>query len=143
MSAVVHPIGENPRLRITRLVKLLVERQEQQRAARQFLDAIEHTASPTKRIAYALDARLALHPEPVPADVVTGQRREALLRAIRAQGGRWKTGRVIRLYQALGYGRVGKSRAALDLRHWHEAGRLKRHDKKGVTYYTPRGDGRS
>jgi hypothetical protein len=133
MSTVVHPISENPRLRIRALVSLLAERQ---RVAREFLDAREHTAAESERIAYALDARLALHPEPAPAEVVVTQRRAALLHAIKAQGGRWKTGRTIRLYQALGYGPVGKSRAAHDLRHWQQAGHLTRHDHKGVTYYT-------
>jgi hypothetical protein len=132
MSTVAPPISENPRIRA--LVSLLVERQ---RVAREFLDAREHTASPSKRIAYALDARLILHPEPAPAEVVVTQRRAALLHAIKAQGGRWKTGHAIRLYRALGYGPVGKSRAAQDLRHWQQAGLLQRHDRKGVTYYTP------
>ena len=69
-------------------------------------------------------------------EVVTAQRREALVRAMEAEGGRWKTGRGVRLYASLGYGRVGKSRVAQDFRYWHLAGRLKRHDRKGVTYYT-------
>lgn len=60
MSAVVHSISENPRLRIRHLVQLLVERQ---RSARGFLDAREHTAAESERIAYALDACLVLHPE--------------------------------------------------------------------------------
>ena len=140
MSA-VQSIAGRPRLRIARLVQLLVARQERQRVAAVFLAAREHTSSPSERIAYALDARLVLRPDPVPADVVTEQRQAALLRAIKEQGGHWKTGRTIRLYQSLGYGPVGKSRAAQDLRHWAQAGLLKRHDKKGVTYYTRREQG--
>jgi hypothetical protein len=62
MSAIVHPISKNPRLRIRRLVALLVERQKQQQEARAFLEAREHTLSPSDRIAYALDARMLLHP---------------------------------------------------------------------------------
>ena len=139
MSATVHPIGANPRLRITRLVQLLVERQRQAQA-QVFLDAAAHTASPSEKVAYALDARLVMHPEVVSAEVVK-ERRAALLREIQQQGGRWKTGRAIRLYLALGYGRVGKSRAAQDLRHWETAGCLKRHDMEGVTYYTCRQPG--
>jgi hypothetical protein len=129
----VHPISENPRLRIRALVDLLTERQRQ---AREFLDARQRTAAESEQIAYALDARLILHPKPAPAEVVVTQRRAALLHAIQAEGGRWKSGRTIRLYQALGYGPVGKSRAAHDLRHWQQAGRLKRHDRKAGTYYT-------
>lgn len=138
MSVVVHSVSENPRLRIARLVKALVERQN---AARSFLEAREHTAAESERISYALDARLVLRPGTTPIDVITVQRRKALLRAVEAEGGRWKTGRAIRLYQALGYGPVGQSRAAHDLRHWERAGRLKRHDHKGVTYYTHRQQG--
>lgn len=63
MSVVVRSISENPRLRIRRLVQLLVERQKQKQQAQAFLDAREHTLSPSDRIAYALDARMALHPE--------------------------------------------------------------------------------
>jgi hypothetical protein len=59
MSSVVHSISENPHSKIARLVRLLVERQN---AARSFLEAREHTASPSEQIAYALDARLVLHP---------------------------------------------------------------------------------
>lgn len=65
MSAVVHPISENPRLRIRHLVQMLVERQ---RSAQGFLDAREHTAAESERIAYALDARLILHPELLATD---------------------------------------------------------------------------
>jgi hypothetical protein len=133
VSTVIHPISENPGLRIRALVDLLTERQRQ---AREFLDARQRTAAESERIAYALDARLILHPEAASAEVVVAQRRAALLHAVQTQGGRWKSGRTIRLYQALGYGPVGKSRAAQDLRHWQQTGHLKRHDHKGVTYYT-------
>lgn len=112
-----------------------------QRTAQLFLDARAHTSAESERIAYALDARLILHPKSAPADVVKEQRRAALLRAMQAQGGRWKAGRVISLYRSLGYGAVGKSRAAHDLRYWAQAGLLDRHDHKGVTYYTPRQQG--
>lgn len=60
MSTVVHSVSENPRLRIARLIRLLIERQA---TARQFLEARDHTAAESERIAYALDARLVLHPE--------------------------------------------------------------------------------
>jgi glutamate 5-kinase len=126
--------------RLQQDVQQLVERQHD---AALFLDARDHTAAESERIAYALDARLVLHPEAAPKDVLAVQRQAALLRAITAQGGRWKTGRVIRLYQALGYGPVGKSRAAHDLRALHQARRLKRHDRKGVTYYTLHGEAQS
>lgn len=60
MSAVVHSISENPRLKVRRLVELLVARQ---RAAQVFLDAREHTAAVSEQIAYALDARLVMQPK--------------------------------------------------------------------------------
>jgi hypothetical protein len=132
MSTVVQSINGKPQLRIARLAELL----KRAHVAREFLDARQRTAAESERIAYALDARLILHPEAAPAEVVVAQRRDALLHAIQAEGGRWKSGRTIRLYQALGYGPVGKSRAAHDLRHWQQTGRLKRHDYKAGTYYT-------
>lgn len=113
-----------------------------QEAAQLLLDARDHTAAESERIAYALDIRLVLHPEDPDADVLKQQRRAALERAIRAEGGRWKPRRVISLYRSLGYGTVGRSRATHDLRYWAQAGLLDRHDRKGVTYYTPRGLGR-
>lgn len=138
MSTVVYPVAANPRLRTAQLLLLLVARQ---RTAQEFLDARAHTATESERIAYALDARLILHPEAAPKDVLQQQRRTALLKAIKAQGGRWKAGRAISLYRSLGYGPVGKSRAAHDLRYWAQAGLLDRHDHQGVTYYTPRQGG--
>lgn len=113
-----------------------------QQAAQLLLDARDHTAAESERIAYALDIRLVLHPEDPDADVLKQQRRAALERAIRTEGGRWKPRRVITLYQALGYGVIGRSRATHDLRYWAHAGLLDRHDHKGVTYYTPRRPGR-
>lgn len=58
MSA-VHSITGRPHLRIFRLVELLKARQ----VAKSFLNARKHTASESERIAYALDARLVMHPE--------------------------------------------------------------------------------
>lgn len=132
MSAAVHSISEHPQSRIGRLVRLLVDRQ---RAAQAFLDARDHTAAESERIAYALDARLVLHPDAVPAVVLAEQRRAALLRAIEAEGGRWKTGRAIRLYRRLGYGPVGKHRASQDLKTLRAAGHLVQHDRNSERYF--------
>lgn len=68
--------------------------------------------------------------------VIVRQRRAALLRAIEAEGGRWKTGRTIRLYRRLGYGPVGKHRASQDLKSLRAAGRLIQHDRDGVRFFT-------
>jgi hypothetical protein len=136
MSAVVHSISEHPRLRIARLVELLRRHHE----ARVFLTARKHTEVESERIAYALDARLILHPETVPANVITDQRRKALLRTIRAEGGRWKSGRARRLYERLGYGHLGKGTASRDLLHLAAASHLIRHEADGVRYFTLAGD---
>ena len=136
----VHSIAGHPRLRIARIVQLLVERQERQHTAQVFLAARERTSAESERIAYALDARLALHPDAVPADVVTEQRQAALLRAIKTQGGRWKSGRARRLYEALGYGHLGKGTASRDLCALAAAGHLTRHEADGVRYFEPTGD---
>ena len=60
----VGSIGGRPGLRIARLFALLQRRH----GARLFLDAREHTAAESERIAYALDARLILHPELLATD---------------------------------------------------------------------------
>jgi len=140
MSTVVHSISENPRLRISALVQLLVARQ---RVAREFLDAAAHTAAESERIAYTLDARLVLHPEAVPSAVLAEQRQAALLRAVRAEGGRWKSGRARRLYEHLGYGRISKSIASHDLLTLAAAGHLTRHDSDGCRYFDFTGDDRA
>jgi hypothetical protein len=57
--SVVHSITGRPGRRIFRLVELLKARQ----VAKSFLNARKHTASESERIAYALDARLVMHPE--------------------------------------------------------------------------------
>ena len=135
MSAAVHPIGANPRLRISRLVELLQER-HRQTEAQVFLDARAHTAAESERIAYALDARLVLHPDAIPADVLAEQRQAALLRVVKEQGGRWKSGRARRLYLSLGYGQLSKSIASHDLLVLAAAGHLIRHEADGVRYFT-------
>lgn len=138
MNTTIHSITGQPRLRITRRAQTLIERQQQ---AGEFLTAAERTADESEQIAYRLDARLALHPDAVPADIITDQRRSALRRAVTAQGGRWKSGRAIRLYEQLGYGAVSQSAASRDLRSLAKAGCLKRHVEKGVTYYKRRQQG--
>lgn|GEM_PF-3457345 len=135
MSTVVRPASENPRLRIRTLMQLLIERQQ---IAQAFLDARDHTASPSEKIAYALDARLVLNPDAVPTDLITRQRRAALKRAVQVQSGRWKSGRAVRLYEHLGHGVVSPSTASHDLVSLAQADVLKRHAQKGVTYYTRR-----
>lgn len=70
------------------------------------------------------------------ADTLATHRRAALLRAIRAEGGRWKSGRAIRLYEHLGYGRVGRHRAARDLLALSAAGHLIRRETDGNRYFT-------
>jgi hypothetical protein len=140
MTTVAHSISQNPRLRIARLVQLLVARQrlaalDELRSHLPLTDPDRHDLD---RVDAACGRMRITAPDP---DVVTVQRRAALLKAVETKGGRWKPSRAISLYQALGYGPVGKSRAAHDLRHWEQAGRLKRHDHKGVTYYTYREQG--
>jgi len=139
MSTVVHSISENPRLRISALVQLLVARQ---RAAGEFLDAAAQTAAESERIAYRLDARLVLHPEAVPSTVLAEQRQAALLRTVKAEGGRWKSGRARRLYEHLGYGQISKSIASHDLLTLAAAGHLVRHDVDGCRYFTLDGGAR-
>ena len=139
MSATVHPIGSNPCLRISRLVQLLQERQRQAQA-QLFLDAAEHTASPSEKVAYVLDARLVMQRDAIPADLLTEQRQAALLRAVKEQRGRWKSGRARRLYEALGYGRLSKSIASHDLLVLAAAGHLTRHEADGVRFFEPTGD---
>jgi hypothetical protein len=137
MSTVVHSIAGHPRLRISRLVQLLVARQ--QLAAldelRTHLPLDDPDRHDLDRVDTACCRMRITAPDP---EAVTAQRRAALLRAAQTQGGRWKTGRTVRLYAHLGYGPVSPSAASRDLQRLTQAGVLKRHDKKGVTYYTCR-----
>ncbi|MGW5123218.1 hypothetical protein ACWEQ7_03980 [Streptomyces sp. NPDC004069] len=140
MSTVVHSINGRPRLRISRLVELLVTRQRLAAldATRQLLPLDD----PDRHDLDTVDTTYGRMTIDAPdAEVITVQRRAALLRAVRAEGGRWKSGRVIRLYQQLGYGVVSQGTASRDLRALRAAGLLRRHVKPGVTYYTLTGRG--
>lgn len=66
-------------------------------------------------------------------------RQAALLAAIHASGGRWKSGRAVTALRAAGYHPVSPSTASRDLRALTWAGHLIAHDEKGVRYYTPTG----
>lgn len=134
MSTVVHSISENPRLRIARLVERLVLRQrlaalDEVREHLPLTDPDRHDLDRTD----AVFGRLLLD---APDDkVIKRQRRAALLRVIKAEGGKWKTGRVIRLYRRLGYGPVGKQRASQDLKALRAAGHLVQHDVDGARFF--------
>ncbi|MET9953542.1 hypothetical protein ABZ135_18595 [Streptomyces sp. NPDC006339] len=67
-------------------------------------------------------------------------RREFLRQQITAQGGRWKSSRVRRLYAEHGYQAPVSRTARNDLAALHKEGLLDLHDEPGVRYYTPRGD---
>ncbi|MFF7142332.1 hypothetical protein ACFZB5_13925 [Streptomyces nodosus] len=135
MSAVVHSIKGHPRLRISRIVQLLVTRQRlaalDDLRTHLPLDDPDRHALDTVDTAYG---RMEIQ-TPDPA-IVTEHRRAALLHAIRAEDGRWKAGRATRLYMRLGYGVVGKHRAAGDLKALRAAGHLIQHDTDGVRYFT-------
>ncbi|MEV6833564.1 hypothetical protein AB0N17_03375 [Streptomyces sp. NPDC051133] len=142
MSAVVHSISENPRLRIACLVQLLVARQElaaidEMRSHLPLDDPDRHDLD---RVDTACGRMTITTPD---ADVVTAQRRTALLRAVKAEGGRWKSGRAVRLYEHLGYGHLGQGTAARDLLHLAAAGHLARYEGDGCRYFTLRGDDRA
>jgi hypothetical protein len=132
---VVRPIAENRHLRISRLVQLLVVRQrlaalDELRTHLPIDDPDRHALDSTDTLCAVLAAGES------DADLVTVQRRKALLKAIKAEGGRWKSGRAIRLYQHLGYGVVGHHRAAADLKALRAAGHLVQHDVRGARYFT-------
>jgi hypothetical protein len=67
-----------------------------------------------------------------PVEVV---RQSRLLDEIRAQGGRWASGRVVRAYRQLGYG-YGTRTARVDLAVLTTQGHLVQHDEKGRRYFT-------
>lgn len=142
MSAVVHSISENPQLRIARLIQMLVTQQRlaalDELRTHLPLDDPDRHALDTVDAAYA---RITISfPDP---DALAADRRAVLLRAVKAQGGRWKSGRAIRLYESLGYGRVGRHRTARDLLYLASLGHLIRHETDGVRYFTRPGDDRA
>lgn len=67
-----------------------------------------------------------------PEEVV---RQARLLEEIRATGGRWSSGRVVRAYGQLGYG-CGTRTARVDLAVLTTQGHLVQHDEKGRRYFT-------
>ncbi|MFE9127009.1 hypothetical protein ACFYOF_16590 [Streptomyces sp. NPDC007148] len=139
MSTAVRPISGHPTLRISRLVELLVVR----RRLAQLDELCTHLPldDPDR---HALDrtdiACAALATGEPDSDLVTAQRRSALLKAIEAEGGRWKSGHAIHLYKRLGYGHVGTYRAAGDLKALRIEGHLVQHDADGVRYFELDGD---
>jgi hypothetical protein len=74
----------------------------------------------------------AAREENTPAD----KRRADLLTAIRAHGGRWKSGRAVRVLRLLGHHPVSPKTAASDLLQLADAGHLVRHEEKGVRWYS-------
>ena len=134
MSA-VHSITSRTGLRITRLVCMLrLAALDNVREGLPLTDPDRHDLDRTD-VAFG---QLPLGD--VDTVVIVRQRRAALLRAIKAEGGRWKTGRAIRLYRRLGYGPVGKHRASQDLKALRAAGHLIQHDRDGVRYFELTGD---
>ncbi|MFC8424004.1 hypothetical protein ACFUN7_24520 [Streptomyces sp. NPDC057236] len=65
-----------------------------------------------------------------------------LARAIQ-QGGRWKSGTVVRWYEANGYVGLDVHTARHDLAVLRESGAIVQHDEKGVRYFTAARDGGS
>lgn len=66
-----------------------------------------------------------------------GAARQAdLLTAIRAHGGRWKSGRAVRVLRVLGHHPVSPSTASHDLAALAAAGHLVQREESGVRYYT-------
>lgn len=63
-----------------------------------------------------------------------------LLDRIRAEGGRWKTGRARTTYARGPHGSVGVDRVRRDLQAIHAHGHLHQIDEDGVRYYLLRED---
>jgi hypothetical protein len=125
--------GELQRLRILALqVRVAALRKEDlSEAQRLLLGHAEH-----ERTARAAAKDKATATAATPSAVA---RQADLLTAIRAYGGRWKSGRAAKALGELGH-TVGKSTAGSDLARLAEAGHLTRHDTPGVTFYTLRKD---
>lgn len=73
--------------------------------------------------------------EPAAPDNDAVARRSHLARAIR-QGGRWKSGTVVRWYEEQGYEGLGPNAARNDLAALRRAGLIVQHDEKGVRWYS-------
>jgi DNA-binding transcriptional ArsR family regulator len=68
-----------------------------------------------------------------PADT---NRRARLLHEIAFDGGRWKSGDVVRWYQTRGLTGLGVRTARHDLAILRDSGAITQHDEKGVRFYT-------
>jgi len=74
---------------------------------------------------------------PLPALGVTDTNRRArLLHEIAFDGGRWKSGDVVRWYETQGLTGLGTRAARHDLAVLRDSGALTQHDEKGVRFYT-------
>lgn len=85
-------------------------------------DAVEEKSSPRGDVA-----------TPTTTDTA---RRAHLLHIITRQGGRWKSGDVIRWYGQRGYTGLGLHAARRDLAVLRDSGALTQHDERGVRYFT-------
>jgi hypothetical protein len=63
-------------------------------------------------------------------------RRARLLHEIAFDGGRWKSGDVVRWYQTQGLTELGTGTARRDLAALRDSGALTQHDESGVRFYT-------
>lgn len=72
---------------------------------------------------------------PAAPDDSTVARRTHLARAIQ-QGGRWKSGTVVRWYEEQGYEGLGVQAARADLHALRDARVVVQHDEKGVRWYS-------
>ncbi|MFE2457561.1 hypothetical protein [Streptomyces sp. NPDC059402] len=101
-------------------------------AIRRFLQL---EASVARAAAKTEDKPAAPAPDPeVAADTI---RRAQLLHAMTTQGGHWKSGRVLRWYEANGYEGLGVRDARCDLATLRDRGHIHQHDNAGVRFFTP------
>jgi hypothetical protein len=63
-------------------------------------------------------------------------RRARLLHEMAYDGGRWKSGDVVRWYHTQGLTDFGTSTARRDLAALRDSGAITQHDEKGVRFYT-------
>lgn len=73
---------------------------------------------------------------------VRQQVQAALLDAVLAFGGRWKSGRAVTALRGLGFYPVSPGTASADLRALAAAGHLVMHEKPGVRWYEAKAGGR-
>ncbi|MEU9640893.1 hypothetical protein [Streptomyces sp. NPDC048188] len=124
--------GELAMLRgLVRVLRTVVREDGSLEEARRLL--WQHASDESAAYSQAREKSSPAGVDATPADTT---RRAQLLYAMSTQGGRWKSGRVTRWYEANGYEGLTVRDARRDLAVLRDRGHIHQHDSAGVRFFT-------